>query len=296
MNSSFLTFEGVSKVFTESSQNKVALSNVSFDLEAGSATSIIGRNGAGKSTLLRIAAGILAPSAGQVSRQVRTASLIELGMAFHPDLTGRDNLELGLYLAGAGRREIRKKFDQVVEFGNLSKALDQQVKHYSNGMIARLASAIAVHSKPDLLLVDEIMAVGDVEFQTKMLDRIYKLVEEGTTLALVTHSPSLAAFVSRQALWIDEGEVQEIGPTTKVLARYEADYFGTTGHVRNSPARFGPLKVEPIQIQPMEKVWVSAVLSVERNIDEVVIQVEFRPVVGDEAWMRKNRHRALRSN
>ena len=166
----------------------LALSDVSLSILAGSTVGLVGHNGSGKSTLLKIIGGILDPSNGKVSRRGRLAALLELGAGFHPDLSGRDNVFLNAALLGLSRAETEAVFDDIVNFAEIQDFIDTQVKFYSSGMYVRLAFAVAVHSNPDVLLVDEVLAVGDEKFQRKCMDKIHEFQAEGRTIVLVSHS------------------------------------------------------------------------------------------------------------
>lgn len=282
-----LEITDLTKVFPTPDGPRTAVDHISLEVAAGTATSIIGRNGAGKSTILKMAAGIMSPTSGRVRRHARCASLIELGMAFHPDLTGAENLELGLALAGLNRREAARTWDDVVEFAALTDALDRQLKFFSNGMTARLACSIAVHSRPRLLLVDEILAVGDLAFQRQMIDRIAALVDDGAALLLVTHSLDLAAETTTSTLWIEGGVEVDRGPTSQVLADYEAATGDQVRYAQDPPLRFTWLDIEPKAIEPGGALQVAATVDVERPAGAMSFRVELRPVQGTtETWMR----------
>lgn len=184
-----------------------ALRNVSTTIQAGHTVALIGHNGSGKSTLLKIIGGILDPSAGHVSRRGRIAALLELGAGFHPDLTGRENVFLNASIMGLSRAETEAQFDDILAFSGIGEFIDTQVKFYSSGMYVRLAFAVAVHTNPDLLLVDEVLAVGDEAFQRKCLDKIRSFQEEGRTIVLVTHSLGQVTELCDRAILLNKGEV-----------------------------------------------------------------------------------------
>jgi ABC-2 type transport system ATP-binding protein len=165
-----------------------ALRDIDLSIASGSTVGLIGHNGSGKSTLLKLVGGIMQPTSGSVSRRGRLAALLELGAGFHPDLTGRENVYLNAALLGLSRRDTRDAFDQIVEFSGVEDFIDTAVKFYSSGMYVRLAFAVAVHVDPDLLLVDEVLAVGDEAFQAKCLDKIREFQREGRTIVLVSHA------------------------------------------------------------------------------------------------------------
>ena len=184
-----------------------ALRDVSTTIQAGHTVALIGHNGSGKSTLLKVIGGILDPSSGQVSRRGRIAALLELGAGFHPDLTGRENVFLNASIMGLSRAETEAQFDDILAFSGIGEFIDTQVKFYSSGMYVRLAFAVAVHTNPDLLLVDEVLAVGDEAFQRKCLDKIRSFQEEGRTIVLVTHSLGQVTELCDRAILLNKGEV-----------------------------------------------------------------------------------------
>ncbi len=184
-----------------------ALRNVSLDIQAGTTVGLIGPNGSGKSTLLKTIGGILQPTTGTVERRGRLAALLELGAGFHPDLTGRENVYLNASILGLSRATTNKYFDAMVEFSGIEKFIDTQVKFYSSGMYVRLAFAVAVHVDPDVLLVDEVLAVGDEPFQRKCLDRIKSFQKEGRTIVLVTHALDQVVDMCDRAVVLEAGKV-----------------------------------------------------------------------------------------
>lgn len=197
-----------------------ALEDVSFEVGQGETVGIIGRNGSGKSTALKLIAGVTAPSEGEVFVQGRVSPLIELGAGFHPDLTGRENVHLNGSILGMTDREINEQFDAIVEFSELEEFIDTPVKRYSSGMYVRLGFAVAVHSNPQILLVDEVLSVGDAFFQEKSLAKMHEFQEKGTTIVLVSHSPDLITSFCERAVWLDHGHVMEQGRAQEITARY----------------------------------------------------------------------------
>ena len=197
-----------------------ALKNVSFEVKQGEIIGIIGRNGAGKSTLLKILSRITEPTQGRVTLRGRVASLLEVGTGFHPELTGRENIFLNGAILGMTRSEIRTKFDEIVAFAEVEKFLDTPVKHYSSGMYVRLAFAVAAHLEPEILLVDEVLAVGDVEFQKKCLGKMEGVVREGRTVLFVSHQIAAVNQLCRRIVWLDKGTVFDYGETDTVLPKY----------------------------------------------------------------------------
>ena len=184
-----------------------ALRPLSVDITEGSTVGILGHNGSGKSTLLKCIAGILAPTTGEVRLRGRLASLLELGAGFHPELTGRENVYINASFLGISRKEIAKKFDDIVEFAELAQFIDEPVKHYSSGMYVRLGFAVAVNLDPDILLVDEVLAVGDEVFQLKCINRVKQFQREGRTIVFVTHAADTVREICDRALVLDHGEL-----------------------------------------------------------------------------------------
>ena len=197
-----------------------ALEDVDFSVERGEAGGIIGPNGAGKSTVLRLLAGILRPDGGQVQVQGRLAALIEVGAGFHGDLTGRENIFLNGAIMGMSRAELRQKLDEIVAFAGIERFLDMPVKRYSSGMYARLGFSIAAHVDPDILLVDEVLSVGDAVFRLRCLDRMHELVRSGTTLVFVTHNLDQMQSICRRAIVLNGGKTVFSGPSRDAVSHY----------------------------------------------------------------------------
>ncbi|WP_421734394.1 ABC transporter ATP-binding protein [Cellulomonas sp.] len=184
-----------------------ALRDVNLDIEAGSTVGLVGHNGSGKSTLLKLIGGILQPTTGSVEHRGRVAALLELGAGFHPDLTGRENVFLNASILGLSQKQTEKHFDEMVDFSGIERFIDTQVKFYSSGMYVRLAFAVAVHVDPEILLVDEVLAVGDEPFQRKCMDRIHEFQSEGRTIILVSHSAQQVGELCDRAVVLDNGRV-----------------------------------------------------------------------------------------
>jgi ABC-type polysaccharide/polyol phosphate transport system ATPase subunit len=197
-----------------------ALRDVSFEIQPGETVALIGPNGAGKSTVLKLISRIIAPTGGRVEGRGRVAALLELGAGFHPDLSGRENIFLSGALAGMSREAMNRKFQAIVDFSELEEFIDLPVKRYSSGMFARLAFAVSIHLDPEVLLVDEVLAVGDQTFQSKCLDRIGELERQGVTICLVTHSPDMVRALCTRAIWFDHGRVMGDGVAESVLSQY----------------------------------------------------------------------------
>jgi lipopolysaccharide transport system ATP-binding protein len=197
-----------------------ALKDVSFEVRHGDVLGIIGRNGAGKSTLLKILSGITEPTEGRAELRGRIGSLLEVGTGFHPELTGRENVYLNGAILGMTRIEIDRKFDEIVDFAEVEKFLDTPVKHYSSGMYVRLAFAVAAHLEPEVLLVDEVLAVGDAAFQKKCLGKMGQVAEQGRTVLFVSHSMSAVLNLCPRALLLEQGRVLSEGPVQSVVESY----------------------------------------------------------------------------
>jgi len=199
-----------------------ALKDVSLEVKEGEVLGLIGRNGAGKTTLLKILSRITRPTTGWAEIHGRVGSLLEVGTGFHPELTGRENTFLSGAILGMSKREIESKFDEIVAFAELEKFIDTPVKHYSSGMYVRLAFAVAAHLEPEILLVDEVLAVGDINFQKKCLGKMGDVARAGRTVVLVSHQLNQIRRLCHRVVWIDDGSVRQDGPTHEVVSGYES--------------------------------------------------------------------------
>jgi lipopolysaccharide transport system ATP-binding protein len=197
-----------------------ALKDVSFEAPEGQPVGIIGRNGAGKSTLLKILSRITRPTTGNVRIRGRVGSLLEVGTGFHPELTGRENIFLNGAIIGMRKAEIVRKFDEIVAFAEVEKFLDTPVKRYSSGMYVRLAFAVAAHLETEILVIDEVLAVGDVAFQRKCLGKMDDLTHSGRTVLFVSHNMQAVRSLCRNAIWLEQGEVKAFGPSANVIEQY----------------------------------------------------------------------------
>lgn len=218
-------------VKNEAQEEFWALKDVSFEVKQGDRIGIIGRNGAGKSTLLKILSRITEPTTGSVRIRGRVASLLEVGTGFHPELTGRENIYLNGAILGMGRVEIKKKYDEIVAFAEVEKFLDTPVKRYSSGMYVRLAFAVAAHLEPEILLIDEVLAVGDAQFQKKCLGKMEDVSREGRTVIFVSHNMSTITSLCQTSILLDSGKVASRGITSDVVLAYYS-------HGIASPAAF----------------------------------------------------------
>lgn len=199
-----------------------ALKDVSFEVPHGSTFGLIGKNGSGKSTLLKCLAKILWPEEGSITARGKQASLLEVGSGFHPELSGRENVFLNGSILGMSRKEVARKFDDIVSFSGVGNFIDQPVKNYSSGMYVRLGFSVAVAVTPDILVVDEVLAVGDATFRKRCQTKFKEMKEEGRTVILVSHSMGTVKDMCDQVAWLNEGELKMIGPTKKVVSAYEA--------------------------------------------------------------------------
>lgn len=207
----------------ETAEQIWALKDVSVTVHPGEAVGVIGRNGAGKSTLLKILSRITEPTEGFVSIRGRVASLLEVGTGFHPELTGRENIFLCAAVLGMSRAEIKRKFDRIVAFAEVSQFIDTPVKHYSSGMYVRLAFAVAAHLEPEILLVDEVLAVGDAGFQKKCLGKMGKVATNGRTVLFVSHNMAAVTQLCRRAIWLERGQLRQDGDAQSTVAAYLSD-------------------------------------------------------------------------
>ncbi len=234
-----------------------ALRDVSFAVPAGTTFGIVGENGSGKSTLLRIIARVLKPTSGHVRVRGRVAALLELGAGFHPELTGRENIYLYGSLLGLGRREINRHLESIVGFAELADFIDTPVKHYSSGMLVRLGFAVAVHLSPDILITDEILAVGDEAFQHKCLEKIYEFARAGGTIILVSHDLNLVRQLCDRALWLDRGRVRALGDPVAVTRAYldwanEKAFLRSEGSGAARHRRWGSFEVEVTRVELLD--------------------------------------------
>lgn len=247
-----------------------SLRDVSLSVADGEAVGILGRNGAGKSTVLKLLTGITAPTSGVARTRGRVAALLEVGTGFHQELTGRENIFLNGVILGMSRREITRSFDMIVDFSGVERFLDTPVKHYSTGMYLRLAFAIAAHLEPDILVVDEILAVGDAEFQRKCLGRMDQAGREGRTIIFVSHDLESLSRLCSRSLWIEAGQVRASGPTTEMVRRYLAS--GLTSEVEGEAlVRSGALTLRSVHVRSQNNPGVGPLM----RTDPLDITVEF---------------------
>ena len=206
-----------------------ALTDVSFELDHGESLAVIGGNGAGKSTLLSMTAQLSFPDQGTVDVRGRVAALLELGSGFHPDLNGRENIHINSALFGLSRRQTMERFDEIVAFSGIGDFLDDPIRTYSAGMTLRLAFSVAVCVDPDILLIDEVLGVGDQAFFAKCVERIFQLKHEGKTIVCVSHSTEILKQLCDTGLWLDHGKVERQGPVGEVISAYQSELRGKSG-------------------------------------------------------------------
>lgn len=268
-----------------------ALRDVSLEVEPGAAVGLIGANGAGKSTLLKLLSRITPPTEGRIVLAGRVASLLEVGTGFHPELTGRENIFLNGTILGMRRREIAAKFDEIVAFSGIERFIDTPVKRYSSGMYVRLAFAVAAHLEPEILLVDEVLAVGDAEFQRKCLGKMRDVAEsDGRTIVFVSHNLSAVQRLCQRSYWIDGGRIAGAGPTQEVIAAYlkrsgsrqrggEAEVGATVARSGGADAGLRRVAMLNAAGQPIDRIylgqpfWIRLTFEVAKPVDDAVVEV-----------------------
>lgn len=225
-----------------------ALKDVSFEVKEGEVLGIIGRNGAGKSTLLKVLSRITEPTEGRAEIKGRLESLLEVGTGFHPELTGQENIYLSGAILGMTKREIGRKFDEIVDFSGIEKFIDTPVKRYSSGMLVRLGFAIAAHLEPEILLVDEVLAVGDAAFQKKCLDKMGDVTKEGRTVLFVSHNMGAITRLCQWAIRLDGGSIVDQGVSHQVVRNYLADNIESRGHISLPPDPAKPMRLREVTV------------------------------------------------
>jgi lipopolysaccharide transport system ATP-binding protein len=262
-----------------------ALHEISFDVCQGQIVGIIGKNGAGKSTLLKILSEITTPTSGRIKLKGRVGSLLEVGTGFHPELTGRENVFLNGAILGMNKAEIRKKFDEIVAFAEIEEFIDTPVKRYSSGMHVRLAFAIAAHLEPEILLVDEVLAVGDVQFQRRCLGKMEEVsTQEGRTVLFVSHNMSTIQALCQRALLIENGRIAAEGHSEAVVRQYLDSLQSTTGaleHVRSSDGTF---QIERVVLKD-DNGQVSTVFMAGMSLTIDIVYAAQRPIFRPYLWI-----------
>ena len=256
-----------------------ALRDVTFEVDHGEVVGVVGLNGAGKTTLLKILSRITFPTTGVSRTRGRVGALLEVGTGFHPELTGRENIFLNAAVLGMTRQETRNRLEEIVDFSGLEEFLDTPLKRYSTGMYLRLAFAVAAHVEPDIVIVDEVLAVGDFQFREKCLGRMSDLGREGRTVIFVSHDSGIVHQLCSRALWIDDGLLREDGPTSEVL-----DAYLRSSVQRGALATFAPAAEKDVRLRSVAVVGPSgAILEAPRRGEPFSLRVRFateRPVLG----------------
>jgi ABC-type polysaccharide/polyol phosphate transport system ATPase subunit len=229
-----------------------ALDDISFEIPRGSTFGIIGANGSGKSTLLKCLTGILTPDKGKIHTVGRIAALLELGAGFHPDLTGRENVFLNAAILGMTKNEIISKFDSIVDFAGLANFLDTPVKNYSSGMVVRLGFAIAINVEPDILIIDEVLAVGDESFQQRCYEKIETFRQSGRTIIFVSHALTQVTQLCETACWIEGGKIRRLGPAYSVVSDYTGESHNAIDHAADEIGErwgTGEVQIKNVELQ-----------------------------------------------
>src|SRR2546423_2981302 len=255
------------------------LNDVTFDLRKGETVGIIGHNGAGKSTMLKHLSGIMQPTRGSIEVNGRLSALIEVGAGFHPDLTGRENVFLNGVILGMTRNEVKRRFDEIVDFAGLAEFIDTPVKRYSSGMFARLGFSVAAHLEPDILVIDEVLSVGDFAFQRKGLEKMRAIAKSGATVVFVSHNLQAVAEFCQRGILLEKGRIAADGPTDQVIRRYL-----DTGEVRASGSVDGPVHISAAQITGSEgetsrfragqKATVTVNLAATAPVEKIAVVIE----------------------
>lgn len=234
-----------------------ALSDVSFSVNRGDSVGVLGHNGAGKSTLLQIITGVLTPTSGNVTTNGRIAALLELGAGFNPDFTGKENVFMNAAILGLSTKEIKDKYDDILKFAEIGDFIDRPVKTYSSGMYVRLAFAVAVHTDPEILIVDEALAVGDIRFQMKCIQHMEALKKDGTTILFVSHSPEQVKRFCNKAIWLDGGRLIKQGPVSKIcdlykdhMSKKDVSLVERKEELQSYPARILSTKLDSKEFSP----------------------------------------------
>jgi lipopolysaccharide transport system ATP-binding protein len=252
-----------------------ALKDISFEVEPGEVVGVIGRNGAGKSTLLKVVSRVTEPTRGTVDLWGRVGTLLEVGTGFHNELTGRENVYLSGAILGMNRHEVRRKFDEIVEFAEVQRFIDTPVKRYSSGMLMRLGFAVAAHLETEILLVDEVLAVGDAEFQQRCMGRIGSFAHEGRTVFFVSHNMGAINRLCPRTLFLSEGMIEEDGPTSQVISHYLRSAAGQGGE-RTWPDPATAPGNDRVRVQAV-RVRSGGLVTSTVDIDQdVVVEIEYR--------------------
>jgi ABC-type polysaccharide/polyol phosphate transport system ATPase subunit len=263
-----------------------ALKGVSFDIPHGSTFGIIGSNGSGKSTLLKCLAGILSPDKGAITNDGRVVALLELGAGFHPDLSGRENIYLNGAILGMSNSEITRRLDDIVDFSGLGQFIDTPVKNYSSGMVVRLGFAVATSVDPEILIIDEVLAVGDASFQQRCFEKIESFRQDGRTIILVSHGLAQVTQLCDQAAWIEKGELKAIGPSLEIVSDYTGTSYNAQPKVEGEIGeRWGSGEADITKVELLDKEGQERITYVSREPFIIRIHAEAHvplknPVIG----------------
>jgi lipopolysaccharide transport system ATP-binding protein len=256
-----------------------ALRDISLSARRGEALGIIGRNGAGKSTMLKLLAGIMKPTEGTITVHGRLSALIEVGAGFHPDLTGRENIYLNGAILGMSRDEVRRKFDAIVDFSGLEEFIDTPVKRYSSGMFARLGFSVAAHVDPDILIVDEVLSVGDFAFQRKCHDRMTAVLQSGVTVVFVSHNLRAVADLCERTMLLDRGRITAVGPSDRIIHEYLGSAHEEKHVIDGKDAYLSQVRVrnhdgETSTFRSGEKVWIDVEIGARAAVRQLAVVLD----------------------
>jgi len=279
-----------------------ALKGIDLEVPRGSTFGVIGSNGSGKSTLLKCLAGILAPDRGSVTARGRLSALLELGAGFHPELTGRENVFMNGAILGLSKRQLTERFDEIVAFSGLEEFIDTPVKNYSSGMFVRLGFAVAAHVEPEILLIDEVLSVGDESFQRRSAEKIDEFRRDGRTIVFVSHGLSQVAQLCQTVAWIDKGDLRMVGPASDVIAQYRGDSHDAVHVEGERGSRWGSGEVQIVAIDvldaqgnptevlnTMEPARLRFQLSAHMPVQDIVIGVRIDAMGGPLVWGTSSR-------
>jgi ABC-2 type transport system ATP-binding protein len=275
-----------------------ALKDVSFDVAHGATLGIIGSNGSGKTTMLKCLTGIYTPEKGAIKIDGKLAALLELGAGFHPELTGAENIFLNGSILGMSKRDVQNKFVSIVEFAGLEKFIDTPVKNFSSGMVVRLGFSIASHVEPEILLIDEILSVGDQDFQRKSSEKIEEFRREGRTIVVVSHSLGLVQQLCKEVIWLDKGQIRQSGPAAEVIAAYTGgSYQPQTERDESSRNRWGTgdARINSIELLNHDETVAQVIesnagaqirfqISAHTRIESPILRVQITRLNGDIVW------------
>ena len=275
-----------------------ALKDVSFDVAHGATLGIIGSNGSGKTTMLKCLTGIYTPEKGAIKIDGKLAALLELGAGFHPELTGAENIFLNGSILGMSKRDVQNKFASIVEFAGLEKFIDTPVKNFSSGMVVRLGFSIASHVEPEILLIDEILSVGDQDFQRKSSEKIEEFRREGRTIVVVSHSLGLVQQLCKEVIWLDKGQIRQSGPAAEVIAAYTGgSYQPQTERDESSRNRWGTgdARINSIELLNHDGTVAQVIesnagaqirfqISAHARIESPILRVQITRLNGDVVW------------